>query len=132
MSLDADGAIRVRLIVWTRGMRGGRGGIGSPKLDLTLDTLSGISAVGHSSLLLQKFLQAQLALCESFRGFHSHVTVVPRLPLVAGLLLFASWIGQNESVLSGVMLEPPVSTRLREGHPDLVARGCVREINCGT
>src|ERR671912_1912682 len=111
---------------------GGRGGIGSPKSHLTLDPPSGISAVGHSPLLLQKFLQAQLAPFESFRVFHSHVTVMPGLPLVAGLLFFASWIGQNETVLKGVMLEPPVSTRLREGHPDLVARGRVREINCGT
>src|ERR671910_1607381 len=102
------------------------------KSRLTLDPPSGISAMGHSSLLLQKFLQAQLALFESFRVFHSHVTVMSGLPPVAGLLLFASWIGQNESVLPGVMLEPPVSTRLREGHPDLVARGRVREINCGT
>src|ERR687897_2237140 len=102
------------------------------KAHLILDPLSGDSAVGRSYLMLQKFLQAQVALFESFRVFFSHVTVMPGLPLVASLLLFASWMGQNESVLKGVMLEPPVSTRLREGHPDLVACGRVREINCGT
>src|SRR5215218_3760890 len=85
-----------------------------------------------SSLTLQKFLQAQVLLFESFRVFHSNVTVMPGLPLVAGLLLFASWISQNKSVLPGVMLEPRVSTRLCEGHPDLVACGRVREINRGT
>src|SRR5918998_3399097 len=82
--------------------------------------------------MLQKFLQAQVALFESFRVFHSHVTVMPGLPLVAGLLLLASWIGQNESVLPGVMLEPPVSTRLPEWYPEPVTCGRVREINCGT
>src|SRR5918997_5133051 len=82
--------------------------------------------------MLQKFLQAPATIFDPFRALNSHVTVMPRLPLVAGLLLLASWIGQNESVLPGVMLEPPVSTRLCEGHPDLVARGRVREINRGT
>ena len=72
------------------------------------------SAVGHSSLALQKILQAQVLLLESFRVIHSHVTVMPGLPLVSGLL-FAFWIGQNKPVFPGVMLEPPVSTRLCEG-----------------
>src|SRR5678815_5098230 len=35
------------------------------------------SAVGHSSLALQKILQAQVLLLESFRVIHSHVTVMP-------------------------------------------------------
>src|SRR5918999_1307867 len=102
------------------------------KAHLTLDPPSGDSAVGRSSLMLQKFLQAHVPLFESFRVFHSHVTVMPGLPLVAGLLLFASWIGRNKSVLPSVMLKPPVSARLCEGHPDLVACGCVREIDRGT
>src|SRR5215218_6600440 len=99
---------------------------------ISLGPPSGISAVDPSSLMLQKFLQAQVLLFESFCVFHSHVTVMPGLPPVARLLLFAPWIGQNKSVLPGVMLEPPVSARLREGPPDLVACGRVREINRGT
>src|SRR5215204_4463200 len=88
--------------------------------------------MGHSSLTLQKLLQAQLALLESFRVLYSHVAVMPGLPLVAGLLLFAPGIGQNEPILPGVMLEPQVSTRLREGHPELEACGSVREVHRGT
>ncbi len=43
--------------------------------------------MGHSSRTLQKPLQAQVALFQSFRVLHSHVAVMPGLPLVAGLLL---------------------------------------------
>src|SRR3712207_3133006 len=82
--------------------------------------------------MLQELLQALAALFESFRVLHSHVTVMPGLPPVAGPLLFASGIGKDESVLPGVMLKPPIGARPREGHPEPVARGRVREINRGT
>src|SRR5215211_2754680 len=61
--------------------------------------------------------------------FYSHVAVMPGLPLVARLLLLPPGIGHNESVLPGVMLEPPVGTRLREGHPELIACGGIREVH---
>src|SRR5215212_10010147 len=88
--------------------------------------------MGHSPRTLQKLLQAQVALFDSSRVLYSHVAVMPGLPLVAGLLLFAQGIGQNISVLPGVLLEPQVSTRLREGQPELVACRSVREVDCGT
>src|SRR5215216_5966164 len=93
---------------------------------------SRISTSGCSPHTLKELLQAPATTFDPVRGLNSHVAIRPRLPLVAGLLLFASWIGQNESILKGLMLEPPVSTRLRERQPEPVARSRVRETNCGT
>jgi hypothetical protein len=90
-----------------------------------------VSAVGRSPRTLQKLLQAQVALFDSSRVLYSHVPVMPGLPLVAGFLLLAKGIGQNKSVLPSVLLEPPVGARSREGHPELVACGSVREIHGG-
>jgi len=85
-----------------------------------------------SPRVLQELLQVLATIFDPFRVLNSHVAVMLGLPMVAALILFASWIGQNESVLPAMMLKPPVSDRPREGHPQLVARGPVGEVYRGT
>src|SRR3712207_7301629 len=44
-------------------------------------------------------------------------------------IFFASGVGQDKSVLLRMVLKPPVSGRLPEGQPDLVACRRVREVH---
>src|SRR5215210_8581435 len=111
---------------WRSTGSGGQGREGGSRTALSALT------VRYRPLPLQKLLQAKVALLESFGVLHSHVAVMPGLPLVAGLILFAYRISQNEAVLPGMLLEPPVGARLREKSPDFVGSGRVREIHCGT
>jgi hypothetical protein len=67
--------------------------------------------------MLQELLQTLAAIFDPFRVPDAHVTVMAGLPPVAGPLLFASGIGQNEPVFPGVVIEPPAGARPREGHP---------------
>src|SRR5829696_2919875 len=88
-----------------------------------------VSAAGRSTHTLQELLQALAAILDPFRVPDAHVAVVPGLPPIAGPLFFASGVGQNEPVLPGVVIEPPGSARPREGRPELIARGRVREVH---
>src|SRR5215210_8842850 len=108
---------------WRSTGSGGQGREGGSRTALSALT------VRYRPLPLQKLLQAKVALFESSGVLHSHVAVMPGLPLKAGLILFAYRIGQDKPVLPGVLLEPPVGARLREESPDLVARSRVRKIH---
>src|SRR3712207_4396428 len=90
------------------------------------------SAAGQHALALQELLQAQAALYEAFRVLYAHVAVVPGFPPVAGLRLLADRVGQDETVLWGVVRQPPGSASDPEGLPELVAHPRVREVHCGT
>src|SRR5215210_1282735 len=110
---------------WRSTGSGGQGREGGSRTALSSLT------VRYRPLPLQKLLQAKAALSESSGVLHSHVAVMPGLPLEAGLILFAYRIGQDKPVLPSMLLEPPVGARLREESPDLVAGGRVGEVHCG-
>src|SRR5829696_4164909 len=88
-----------------------------------------VSAAGPSTHTLQELLEALAAILDPCRVPDAHVAVVPGLPPIAGPLFFASGVGQTEPVLPGVVIEPPGSARPREGRPELIARGRVREVH---
>ena len=61
---------------------------------------------------VQKFLKAKPACGNDTSGFNAHITIMPRLKINAGHLLFKARIAEDKAEICGICTKPPLFRRL--------------------
>ena len=61
---------------------------------------------------MQKFLKAKPACGNDTSGFNAHITIMPRLKINAGHLLFKARIAKDKAEICGICTKPPRFRRL--------------------